>query len=588
MNITAARVLGPQEEHIRSYFYEWVRTDAVRIYLLFTLREKNTQFANELYQYLRERLENGHFESVTSLRSELRSHHVYKDVELFVCLFDEGKIYALLGNGTSLYLKRDNRIIPLLETLGSTSSVISGHTKKADQYILETVEAHRLFNKEMLSLGALHVSEKLNSTDASGGVGVVFLEVHEEPPFQGKSFLKSKTANLIDKLLALLPERHIVIHDPEGGPKKSKKAALIGIIVLIILGVSIYFGVNKRKESLIREEYEPKLTEAIHDFNESLELSSLSLSRSKELILSSRRKAKELKNDGVKDERLDELLANITNHLGEIAGIYDISPSLFLDLSIVSSGFKGSSLSLADKNLRVLDAESKKLVGIDLDNKRTEIISGPDYLPDAISTAAYADRSFVLSSDGIREVTEEVNLTIKSEWNSKNVLFAAFAGNIYVLDKDNNKIWRYQGITGGFLEKEEWLGEGINVNLSDVVDWAIDGSIWTVNKSGEINIYSQGIPAQFSLTGMEGSFSDVAALYTDDTSKFVYVLDKGEGKVSVIAKNGQYIGEYIASEITASSDFVVSEDISSIIFLADGKLFVVQAKHLESQNENDK
>jgi hypothetical protein len=387
--------------------------------------------------------------------------------------------------------------------------------------------------------------------------------------------------------LARLPERRLVINDPGGHRSSSRKASLIGVLLLIILGISIYFGTSRQKDVTRRELYEPRLTEAIRNLDEALNLADLSQTRARELILESRETANSLKSDGVEDERLDKLLSGISEHLGPIAGIYESPANLFLDLGIVASNFKGTDLSLSGGVLRVLDSDSRRLIGIEVENKRTNVISGSDYLPDAKETLAYSDRSFILSSDGLREVTNDVELLIKADWEADKVLSAAFAGNVYVLDAPNNQIWRYAGVSGGFLEKDEWLGEGFTKDLSGVVSWGIDGSIWTVSRDGIIKIYSLGAPATFSISGQTTSFSEVVNMFVSEESNFVYLLDKGAARISVINKNGDYVGEYIASELSGASDLAVDEDQGVIIFLSDSKLFSLEAKHLEVDNEDN-
>lgn len=519
------------------------------------------------YELVRANLHSDYYSALANIKESIGVNESFKDLEFVLSVLTESSLYALVGGGATLWIVRGGNILPLLKTLKETSSLISGHIKEGDVFEVETSTTKESFQK----------------------VAVTQPSAEEPPPvFLPANSPKGKILSFIDSLIAKLPERKIIIHGDDYKNTRARKASLIGVALLGILAVSIYFGINQRDNKLRIEEYEPRLLSAIHDYEESLELVSLSQSRARELILSSRQQAEALKSEGVEDDRLAKLSADISQHLGEIAGIYDTPAEVFLDLSIISSGFQASDLSFSGGVLRVLDTENRRLAGVDVSNKRTNVISGPDYLPDAISSTAYADRSFILSSDGIREVTEDVELTVKpDDWNPENVLIYAFAGNIYVLDRDNDQIWRYQGVRGGFLEKEPWLGEGFTRDTSEAAFFAIDGSIWTVSTSGKFKVYSLGAPATFSITNETSPLSEVAGFYTDEESDFIYVLDKANSRIAVIEKSGVYVSEYMASELKGATDLVVDEEHSKILFLADGKLYSIEAKHLEGIEDAD-
>ena len=405
--------------------------------------------AESVFQYIKEYSSDGSYESLERLKENIQKRADFIDVEFCLCVLNKGFFYALLGGGASVYVVRSGNVYPLLKTLRGTASLVSGKMQEGDHFELETSNSRKIFPDQEEEEG--------------------FSQPEFAPAAPKEGSIKLKIAGAIDSLLTHLPERKIVVHGDESGiRRRSRKASYIGVVLLIILGVSIYFGVKQHGETVKKQEYEPQLLEAEHNLQEAISLSTLSHDRARELILASKKEADGLKKQGVEDERLDSLVSDISDHLGSIAGIYDEPAEVYMDLSIISSGFEANDLAFSEGLLRVLDGKSKKLAGIETDTKRTKIISGPDYLPDAISTVAYADRSFILSSDGIREVTGDPDLVIKPDgWDPKNVLVYAFAGNIYVLDKTENQIWRYQGVRGGFLDKEAWLGEGFNKDTSD-------------------------------------------------------------------------------------------------------------------------
>ncbi|OGM32699.1 hypothetical protein A2803_01440 [Candidatus Woesebacteria bacterium RIFCSPHIGHO2_01_FULL_44_21] len=511
-----------------------------------------TGATEEFASFVKNQLSGDYYNSLAGIRESFLAEKRFEDVEFCLCVIAEEVLYALVVGGASLVLVRGGARTSLLKTLKSTASVVTGYVEPGDAFELETSAGKRLFTAQ--------------------------------EPMAEQVAIKQRAARVIDRLLEHLPERRIIIHGGEGNTR-ARKASLVGIILLVVLGISVYFGVQRRADTLRREEYSPKLSEARHDFEEARELSGISSSRARELILRAHQTTKELKSQGVEDEELNSLASEISGFLGPIAGIYEEPANVFFDLSIVAAGFEGVDVALSGGELRILDAAGRRLVGMEVESKSTNVIAGPDYLPDALATAAYESRSFILSTDGVREVTGDVELVVKPDWSASDVLIAAFAGNLYVLDRGNNQIWRYPGVSSGFLEKEEWLGEGFTIDVSEAVAMAIDGSIWTVDKSGDFKVYSMGAPATFAINGNSQPFSEVVDLFASEESKFIYVLDRGNSRIAVSKKNGDYIGDYVAPELSAATSLVVSEEDGLILFLADSKLYSLEAKHLESTSD---
>ena len=527
--------------------------------------------------------------------------------EISIAKITGDSIYILCANGCGAFVVREDSLVPLIKTSMGEYLTISGKVRTGDTFLFATHEVIANLPLDLLlsSLKNPNISDSIKEFEPSldllkEGKALIIAraqsesdnfsiqnsQVREHPeidfPNAPKSTFKTGAISLIDKILSNLPQKRIRVEENEyafTNKKKFNSTALVGLILLSVLGVSIYFGLKADQVKKEKSRYEPRLEEAQHNLGEAKEIAGLSPTRAQELILSAQDIAYGLKNEGVEDERLENLLSEINQNLGPIAGIYADEPQLFIDLSLISSGFKGTNISFSGDSIRVLDRDQKKLVGIEIGNKRTTIIAGSDYLPDAIDTISYEGRSFILSKDGIREVTDEVNLSIKADWDAQKVIVKMFAGNMYVLDRDQNQIWRYPGTRESFLEKTAWLGDGIVPDFSKEDSMAIDGSIWTISR-GEISNYSLSVPTNFSVTGLRGSMESATKLFTSDETSSLYVLDPTNSRVVVISKDGQYKGEYTNPKISQAQDFIVSESDKKIIFLSDSKLYSIELKHI--------
>ena len=186
-----------------------------------------------------------------------------------------------------------------------------------------------------------------------------------------------------------------------------------------------------------------------------------------------------------------------------------------------------------------------------------------------------------MTDKGIVEVkteTKRSNLVIEKdeEWG-EIVGLGAFGGNLYLADKAG-MIWRYPVSETGFGSKQKWLGSGVSPDLSEVVSMAIDGSIWLLMRDGKILKFTRGAPDAFGYSGLDKDLDKPQALYSDDEIENLYLLDRGNSRILVLAKSGEYQGQYLWSGISQASDLVVSETEKKILLLVNDKVYVIEIK----------
>lgn len=385
----------------------------------------------------------------------------------------------------------------------------------------------------------------------------------------------------------VIPRRSIMVGsdtrplEDQGENKTKRTAVSVGFILLILLGISIVFGVRQSKISAERKQISGTLEEIQHNLAEAKSLAGINTQRARELMMNAKSKAQELKDEGIKDQELDTLIAQITDSMGSVGGIYEESPQLFLDLGLLSSGFNGSEMALSDDRMLVLDTNASKLVSIEVSTKKTQILAGPDDIAGAKKTAVYTTRNFVVSDDEILEIDARgVGLVKKKDWEG-DTLLSAYTGNIYVLDKGISKVYRYQGLGGGnFGDKEEWFSSATTPDLGDALSWGIDGAVWVLKKDGIIRKFTLGKQDAFSVTGLDKPISDATDIYVDDETEYLYILDPKNERVVVVAKTGEFKAEYVNSDIANAKRLVVSEKDKKMILLTGNKLEELEIKHL--------
>jgi len=537
--------------------------------------------------------------AVSRVSSEFTSREL--NVEIGACVFLSGKLLGACANGAVLLVLRAGQLVPLLTTQRGNHLSVSGLANAKDKVVIGTQQLLHTVSMGVLK-GALEtegldefsetISPKVLGSETSSSTAVLVIEIENDsdsssfsqPPYQvslqpevvkRSPNIRARLIGVIDTVLEKLPDPRLRVKadtiDVETH-KRRKSLPLVGFLILIILGISIVFGVKQKDAREKEAALLARISEVEREFEEAQSLVGLNKSRAKELLLSARARAMDLKDEGQDSQALDSLLNKISESLGPVAGVYEVEPELYLDTTLVSSGFSADQLVYSDESILIMDSGAQQVVSVELENKTTEFVAGPDYLKDAIDLAFYAGRSFVLSSDGVREVTDDVELVIKPEdWEPSQALISAFAGNLYVLDRKNNQIWRYPGIRLGLSQKEAWLTDGVETDFSEAIGMGIDGSVWVLAQNGRLEKYTRGNKDSFSLDSESNlSFSK---FYIDENSEYLYFYDSSQTRFLKFSKGGKFEAEYINTQFTGIDGFVVTESQNKLVYLKEGKLY---------------
>jgi hypothetical protein len=545
---------------------------------------------------------------------------IWGDVEIAAVALLGDVVYSVAAGGAQVSILRNGMFAKILISKKGEVTNASGYPNENDVIVLGSRRFYEdltdMALKQALELETPEVSleslaSSLTNQAHEGNIGAFILkfkkeklfapalgqpvqvateggEVGNKIPFGAKvtSFftgLKRFSGEVFDSIGKKLPERRIYIKglpDEEVElPKKSRTTLSVGAILLVLLLVSIGFGIRAKKIKDEKAKYQGTLTQAIQLYDSAVGLYTSDLVQARASFIQSITLVNQMQNQGVKDAKLDELVKNIAGKEGSILGKYTQEPKLFMDLSLLSSGFVGDSLSFTGTKLFVLDKIGKKIVGIATDTKKTEVVAGPDLLSDVASFASYEDKVFAVTGTGIDLIGTTKTEVIKKDWTGE-VLIKAYTGNIYLLDKAANMIWRYQGTGNTFGSKSRWLAPGITTDFSLVKQMVIDGSIWVLTSSGKMLRFSSGSPQVFTPQGVSPELTSYDLIYTNENDKSVYILDKVGKRIIAFDKNGTYIAQYLADSISQTKDFIVSEVDKKIILLIDSKLYSIDLLHL--------
>jgi hypothetical protein len=529
-------------------------------------------------------------------------------------------VYSVAGGGSQVAIFREGMLAKILVSKDEDIVSASGYPKENDTLILGT---KRFFEsipngviKAALESGGPQVAAEalapsVHANSDTGSLGAVILNFKK-----GDTFLKTESQNLsmsgkenlrlgisatpglgpiqffgkiggeikntASRIIDGISHKRIYVRERfyTDKPQSKKTSLLVGTLILVILFVSIAFGIKRQKDNEYKGRYEVRLSEAQKNYDEAVNLATLDPNKARELFSQSKSEALSLKGEGIEDIRLGALINKIEEKQGQVLGEYRVGPQLYLDLSLLSNDFVGDLTASSGEKFYVLDKSGKKIVGINFNTKKSEVVAGPDQVEGALSLAAYEGRVFILTDSGVYEVGNKKSKVIEKDWEGE-VLPYAYTGNIYILDKGARTIRRYVGTGGSFSRGQIWLAPTVIPDFSKVVSITIDGTVWVLTSTGKILKFSLGSPQSFVVPSVTPALTNPTFIYSNLDLKNLYILDPANKRVLVLSKTGDYIAQYFSDNLSEAKSLVVSEETKKLVFLAGSKLYSIELKHLD-------
>lgn len=511
-------------------------------------------------------------------------------------------VYFAAAGGGKVALWREGELVSLLTTRGEPVAV-SGKPQVNDIFIFGTSVFFDAVSQDLLSTSiekstvpsdlADNIAPLIHSrTLPSLAAAIVKVSELESLPTtaeeaQAPTEKPQATANLFldwwmkskEPLIALakkLPKENIYI---KKGGKSRRTTVSVGLIILFLLLVSIGLGLRQKNIRDYRSSYEDRLVQAQTLFEDSILQKEANSAKSAESFLQAKAIAETLAGEGIKDPRLETLLARLGEEEEAVLGKVQVEPETFLDLSLVRAGVEGAELVFDEGILAVFDKGGGRVISVTQD-KKTEVVAGETALSNPQNIALYSGRYFSLGDKGIVEVQRrsaaKTAVAPDEEWGEIKSL-SAFGGNLYLLDR-KGEIWRYPAIEAGFGSRQRWFGEGVSPDLSLSADMAIDGSIWILSSSGKISKFTRGAPDSFRVSGLDKEFLNPTALYTDEDLESILVLDKENKRIVELLKTGEYKKQYIWEGMQDVRDIAVSQETGKIFLLTETKILELPLK----------
>lgn len=549
--------------------------------------------------------------TITRVKPEIK-------ISFIVCYLSDNVLYLFAVGGAKAVLKRGNKIGTVLQGEEDTEvKSASGYVQEGDVIVLETKPFQRIISSSTLASSlesdnpeeiaetlAPHVHDK-----AEGGASSVILiykkgELQDIPGVPLETLVNGKTDDESieetkdtseedkvpdEKVISVVQDIDEPIEDTssektklpsESGvsspfltdqmPRKKRMSVKFSLGFLKKLPVRIPGGLSHSRKIILTIAV---ILAVLIVGTSVLALRNKESNSNKALFASVYEKAKIKYDEGQNLKDLNASLAQTS--FREAKRILDDNKSKFKE----GSGEERQIQTLLDQINKEISKTSngESVEAKEVDRTSSVLLSYEINNANANYFVQNEEKVFFLDGSGVSEInkkSDKKTQVIKKSWDEDGGI-GLFGSNVYVLDKKGG-ILKFVPSESTYSKSNYFSGD--SPDLSSSAAMAIDGSIYILYKSGDIEKYTKGKEESFAVSGLDKPLSKPTRIFTNEDADNVYVLDSGNGRIVVFDKEGKFSSAYSASVLKSAKNFDVAESNKKIFILSGGKVYQIDLK----------
>ena len=348
-------------------------------------------------------------------------------------------------------------------------------------------------------------------------------------------------------------------------------------VLVLILGISVLFTTWQQAKKTRAAEFERLLAVATQSLDEAEGLVGLSNERARELVDAANtdlEQARELSTDTSKVAELLERSANLINSIEKITLVGE--ESLKYDLNLQAEGAQGLAIAgSGSATAFALESTRGAVFSINFSGSLPSATAlGEGKITGAQELVAEGEYLFLRGVDQVYRIKIKgaaVDEPISFDRMNKAIAIDTYLGNIYLLVPDEEQIYKFWNLPGGYARAQNWVKEA--VSMTKVVDMTIDGEIWMLGSDGLITRLAGGKQVPFAVSNLSTPFKEPVKIFTQKGLKYLYILDRGENRVVVLEKSGNFLRQFKGDVLAGATDLWVSSNEKLLFVLAGAKIY---------------
>lgn len=363
------------------------------------------------------------------------------------------------------------------------------------------------------------------------------------------------------------------------GLSAERMLAIIIILILVLVGGIWWMRSNAANQARI-EELDNQLGQVQDLINSAETTGQYSKEQAGTTLNNAEQQALEVLNSGYHRAKANQLLEQIQISRDALDGVIRPEYRVVADLSTKRENV--NALGLLSLNDALYAYEYNGLYPILLDDVQDPLTI--DENESVTMATVYDDNQsilFMTESNKIIEYKDDRMTfidTVDGAFKS-GVDLASYGNRIYVLNPEDNQIWRYTRTRDRFDGAEAY---NVDADLTNSVSLAIDGNIYVLNADGTVTKIFRGNEEDgFRLNKLPVEpIENPTEIYTELDMSQVYILEPSKQRVLVFYKDNEgqltYNNQYVLEDLTDIRDIYVDKDTNKIYLLDQSKVYELQ------------
>jgi len=527
---------------------------------------------------------------------------LYSDykIDFIIAVILDKNIYLASFGETKIIFKRQDKISILLNNLDSKIETLTGPIKNQDRIFLLTNSFFEKINwskiKNFLADPKIQNIEEnflsaIYSLDNQKDLAAAFIEIESEDEeqlitqdenqsvvfdpivaIQKTSFDFSKITNLFNKFKK---NNSVFVshHESKETDKRKKISILMGIVLIIVLFLSIYFGFKKNQVQKNETKYQTLKTEIETQIENINKTKNLSLDSAREAATVAQKTVEQMVVLKIHQDEIENYNSQLKNILSQTGSSESFTPDFFFDASTIISSPQFQKLIFNDNKIYLLDPQNGRIDYYDTASKSTKSVLTSEKVKDTINFAFDKTNLYLINKSDI-SLVEKNNLTSKISLTNINPTdFKFWNGAVYVLDSENQTVWKYNPNASGFSKAQNWLKNDAKLELG-ASSLSINGKIWVLYQNGSISPYLSGVKDNFK-PSQASEFTKTNNLDVTLEKELLTFVDNNN-IVYLYQKSGELLSKFNLGNLKVND--IAFNEANNLIYIlcSDQKIYFVK------------
>ncbi len=510
---------------------------------------------------------------------------VILDQKIFIVSFGDNKVALNRGSQISLLLKGNDQLNSIFGPIQPQDRIFLMTNSFFDQINWEKIKSI-LFEKNIQNIEET-ISPLLYSFEDQNHLSSALIEINpdETEVIETSSEIISPPIKINNEPVKIIPTPELKTdpipnvfvenQQPYQISKRKKNQIIIALVLLIGLFVSSFFGYQKNKKTAAENKYQQLKTELKSQLDNISLVKSMNLEAAQTGAKESEKLVDQMIKLNIHVDEVNQFKSQINLLLSQTGVNQNFTPETFFDTSLIISSPQYKDLLLVGNKIYLLDSANGRIDSLSISEKSSKSILISENIKSAAKIFGDNKNLYLSYADHISQINDS-SIDQKISFSDQEKTFTStdvqlWNGAIYLLDSDNQNIWKFNPNSSGFSSPQIWLKNDKKLALGPI-SLAIDGEVWVLYQNGLVENYLSGVKDNFKLSG-SNQFTQTKNLdLSAEDDGFISFTDN-QNIIFVYKKSGDFVAKYNLGQLKVV-DTVISDNVLYLL-ASDQKIYKI-------------